>query len=129
MNHQLIERLAELTDEHVQELCDVLIDCVEGGASVGFMLPFTRNLRDRPIDTRSSREPTTSGRFGEDVSPSPRKTTRAWFPTDAGGRINGSRLWQNTTRIGCCYQRRCCSALRTSQLGSRGGRSPLRTHA
>ena len=43
MNHQLIERLAELTDEHVQELCDVLIDCVEGGASVGFMLPFTRH--------------------------------------------------------------------------------------
>jgi GNAT superfamily N-acetyltransferase len=47
MNHRLIERLAELTDEHVQGLCDVLIDCVEGGASVGFMLPFTR---DRAVE-------------------------------------------------------------------------------
>ena len=43
MNHCLIERLAELTDEHIHDLCDVLMDCVEGGASVGFILPFTRN--------------------------------------------------------------------------------------
>jgi ribosomal protein S18 acetylase RimI-like enzyme len=26
----------------IAELCDVLVDCVEGGASVSFMLPFTR---------------------------------------------------------------------------------------
>jgi GNAT superfamily N-acetyltransferase len=26
----------------IQELCDVLIDCVEGGASVSFMFPMTR---------------------------------------------------------------------------------------
>jgi GNAT superfamily N-acetyltransferase len=28
--------------ERIDELCDVLIDCVEGGASVSFMLPMTR---------------------------------------------------------------------------------------
>jgi len=27
----------------VDELCDVLVDCVEGGASVSFMLPFSRD--------------------------------------------------------------------------------------
>ena len=43
MNHPFIERLAELSDEHVQDLCDVLLDCVEGGASVGFVLPCTRD--------------------------------------------------------------------------------------
>jgi ribosomal protein S18 acetylase RimI-like enzyme len=43
MNHQQIERLAELSDEHIQGLCDVLVDCVEGGASIGFVLPFTRD--------------------------------------------------------------------------------------
>src|SRR5689334_12531043 len=26
----------------IDELCDVLVDCVEGGASVSFMMPFTR---------------------------------------------------------------------------------------
>jgi len=29
-------------EREIQELCDVLIDCVEGGASVSFMLPMTR---------------------------------------------------------------------------------------
>ena len=43
MNHQLIERLVELTDEHIEGLSDVLLDCVGGGASVGFMSPFTRD--------------------------------------------------------------------------------------
>jgi ribosomal protein S18 acetylase RimI-like enzyme len=43
MNHCLIERLTELNDEHIYDLCDVLMDCVEGGASVGFILPFTRD--------------------------------------------------------------------------------------
>ncbi|HRJ49897.1 MAG: GNAT family N-acetyltransferase [Phycisphaeraceae bacterium] len=35
-------RLHELTEGDVEELTDLLIDCVEGGASVGFMLPLTR---------------------------------------------------------------------------------------
>lgn len=47
MNQQLIERLVELTDEHIQGLSDVLADCVEGGASVGFMSLFTH---DRAVE-------------------------------------------------------------------------------
>ena len=39
---QQIERLQTLTNEHLHGLCDVLMDCVEGGASVGFMSPITR---------------------------------------------------------------------------------------
>jgi GNAT superfamily N-acetyltransferase len=35
-----IRRLHELTDGHIAQLADVLTDCVEGGASVGFMLPL-----------------------------------------------------------------------------------------
>ncbi len=37
-----IERLMDLTDEHIQGLTDVLMDCVEGGASISFMSPLTR---------------------------------------------------------------------------------------
>ena len=37
-----IRRLEMLGDHEVRGLCDVLIDCVEGGASVSFMLPMSR---------------------------------------------------------------------------------------
>jgi GNAT superfamily N-acetyltransferase len=37
-----IRRLARLEELDIQPLADVLTSCVEGGASVGFMLPFTR---------------------------------------------------------------------------------------
>lgn len=37
-----VRRLMSLGERDIQELCDVLIDCVEGGASIGFMLPMTR---------------------------------------------------------------------------------------
>jgi GNAT superfamily N-acetyltransferase len=37
-----IRELAELGEADIRALCDVLIDCVEGGASVSFMLPMTR---------------------------------------------------------------------------------------
>lgn len=37
-----IRRLTEPTDAHVAQLANVLIDCVEGGASVGFMMPLAR---------------------------------------------------------------------------------------
>lgn len=47
MNQQRIERLVELTDEHIQGLSDVLADCVEGGASVGFM---SHSHRDRAVE-------------------------------------------------------------------------------
>src|SRR5712671_962053 len=36
-------RLDALDDAHIDELADVLIDCVEGGASVSFMHPLTRD--------------------------------------------------------------------------------------
>jgi GNAT superfamily N-acetyltransferase len=37
-----IRRLETLGEREIRELCDVLIDCVEGGASVSFMLPISR---------------------------------------------------------------------------------------
>jgi GNAT superfamily N-acetyltransferase len=37
-----LSRLHALEDAHIEGLADVLIDCVEGGASVNFMLPFPR---------------------------------------------------------------------------------------
>ncbi len=38
-----VRQLNTLTGEHIDALADVLIDCVEGGASVSFMLPMTRD--------------------------------------------------------------------------------------
>ena len=37
-----IRTLSRLDDAQVAQLADVLIDCVDGGASVSFMLPLTR---------------------------------------------------------------------------------------
>src|SRR4051794_4076721 len=37
-----LRRLNAVDDAQVEGLADVLIDCVEGGASVSFMLPLTR---------------------------------------------------------------------------------------
>jgi len=37
-----VRRLAALEDAHIDGLADVLIDCVEGGASVSFMYPLSR---------------------------------------------------------------------------------------
>ena len=37
-----IQRLTYVTDAQIEALADVLIDCVEGGASVSFMLPLAR---------------------------------------------------------------------------------------
>src|ERR1700730_5987044 len=37
-----IRALPALGDREIQGLSDVLIDCVEGGASVSFMLPMSR---------------------------------------------------------------------------------------
>jgi GNAT superfamily N-acetyltransferase len=38
-----LRRLHAITDAQIEELTDVLIDCVEGGASVSFMLPLSRD--------------------------------------------------------------------------------------
>ncbi|HEX2852298.1 MAG TPA: GNAT family N-acetyltransferase [Opitutaceae bacterium] len=37
-----IRRLDKIGEREIDQLSDVLIDCVEGGASVSFMLPMTR---------------------------------------------------------------------------------------
>ncbi len=41
-NHPTIRRLTTVSDAQIEALADVLIDCVEGGASVSFMLPMAR---------------------------------------------------------------------------------------
>jgi GNAT superfamily N-acetyltransferase len=38
-----LRRLSAVDDRQIEQLTDVLIDCVEGGASVSFMLPLTRD--------------------------------------------------------------------------------------
>ena len=42
-----VQRLHTLGEAHIEALADVLIDCVEGGASVSFMHPLAR---DRAIE-------------------------------------------------------------------------------
>jgi GNAT superfamily N-acetyltransferase len=37
-----VRRVDRVTDAQISMLADVLVDCVEGGASVSFMLPITR---------------------------------------------------------------------------------------
>jgi len=37
-----IRRVNRFGEHEISGLCDVLVDCVEGGASVSFMLPMTR---------------------------------------------------------------------------------------
>jgi GNAT superfamily N-acetyltransferase len=41
-----LRRLHAVDDEQIEALADVLIDCVEGGASVSFMHPLTRERAD-----------------------------------------------------------------------------------
>ena len=41
-NPPTLRRLDTVSALHLEELVDVLIDCVEGGASVSFMLPLSR---------------------------------------------------------------------------------------
>ena len=38
-----VRRLRAVTEAQLEELADVLVDCVEGGASVSFMQPMTRD--------------------------------------------------------------------------------------
>ena len=42
-----IHRLDSVTPAQINQLCNVLIDCVEGGASISFMLPMTREKAER----------------------------------------------------------------------------------
>jgi GNAT superfamily N-acetyltransferase len=38
----ILRRLEAVSDAHLQQLAELLIDCVDGGASVSFMHPLTR---------------------------------------------------------------------------------------
>ena len=42
-----IFRLHSVTNTQIDQLCDVLIDCIDGGASISFMLPMTREKAER----------------------------------------------------------------------------------
>ena len=42
-----IRRLHTVTPTQINQLCNVLIDCVEGGASISFMLPMTRDKAEQ----------------------------------------------------------------------------------
>ena len=42
-----ILRLHTVTSDQIIQLCNVLIDCIEGGASISFMLPMTRDKAER----------------------------------------------------------------------------------
>jgi GNAT superfamily N-acetyltransferase len=42
-----IRRLHEVTEEQISALAEVLVDCVEGGASVSFMAPFSHEDASR----------------------------------------------------------------------------------
>lgn len=46
MSEIQIRRVHTVSDTDIQALSDVLIDCVEGGASVSFMHPMTREKAD-----------------------------------------------------------------------------------
>ncbi|MBL9150290.1 MAG: GNAT family N-acetyltransferase [Phycisphaerae bacterium] len=46
-NEQRIRRLHALDERAIAELTDVLLDCVAGGASVGFVEPLTRERAQR----------------------------------------------------------------------------------
>ena len=64
-----LRRLKTIEDREVEQLTDVLIDCVEGGASVSFMLPLSRD-RARTFWRRVARDVTDGHRLvivGEDA--------------------------------------------------------------
>lgn len=47
MSMPRVRRLDAIGERELAGLCDVLIDCVEGGASVSFMWPMTRDKAER----------------------------------------------------------------------------------
>jgi GNAT superfamily N-acetyltransferase len=70
-----IRRIDKPSDSDIDGLCDVLVDCVEGGASVGFMQPMTR---DKAL------------RFWRKVAESLAREERVLFVAEEGDRIVGT---------------------------------------
>jgi ribosomal protein S18 acetylase RimI-like enzyme len=70
-----VRRITQATEADIEGLCDVLIDCVEGGASVSFMQPMTR---DKAL------------RFWRNVAASAQRGERALLVAEDDGRIVGT---------------------------------------
>ena len=70
-----VRKLEAPTDAEIEGLANVLVDCVEGGASVSFMLPMTR---DKAL------------RFWRNVAASASRGERALFVAEDEGRIVGT---------------------------------------
>jgi transcriptional regulator with XRE-family HTH domain len=114
-NHPACVRLPATTDAQIEGLADVLIDCVEGGASVSFMLPLSRERATRLLARRGrgrgarraraaggrrrrrhrghratgagpAREPAAPRRPGQDAGAPPRAAPGHRRAADAGGR-------------------------------------------
>lgn len=70
-----IRRITQATETEIEDLCDILIDCVEGGASVGFMQPMTREK---------------ARRFWRDVAASVQRDERVLLVAEEAGRVVGT---------------------------------------
>jgi hypothetical protein len=84
----VIRRLSALTDADIDQLAALLVDCVEGGASVSFMHPLTHDRasafwRRIASDVAAGRKIlfAASGSIGGSAGNLP-----AWFPTLRSGR-------------------------------------------
>lgn len=70
-----VRRIAHATQAELEALADILIDCVEGGASVSFMLPMTR---DKALG------------FWREVADSAAREERVLLVAEEGGRMLGT---------------------------------------
>src|SRR5437016_6977672 len=70
-----IRRIGQLGAREIEDLCDVLADCVEGGASVSFMEPVTREK---------------AMRFWRGVDESVARGERVLIVAEEGGRVLGT---------------------------------------
>ena len=99
-----IRRLVTVTDKQVQALAELLIDCVDGGASVSFMhpLPMTKAVEFwRPWLTLSSEA-----------------SVRCWWPKTpvvSSEPCSWSSTNPITNRIGPTWRRCSCTAMRDAR--------------
>jgi GNAT superfamily N-acetyltransferase len=70
-----IRRITRASEDDIEGLCDVLVDCVEGGASVSFMQPMTRDKAQA---------------FWRRVAESAARDERALLVAEEGGRVVGT---------------------------------------
>ena len=65
----LLRRITSISDTHREDLCALLIDAVEDGASVGFLSPLFRRTADEYWRERASRRRTPIPRGGTQGGP------------------------------------------------------------